>query len=164
MLKASGEFSSQKEKSKRSFPSIFPRIFFYHLLIKSVIKVEMEMQFRTLSYTQGQKPQPCSPSSASALHTPLPPDDASLSTGHVCLRSWASTPTLPCFYYLRKRDAHRCFKFLLPLAAYGIFHCPCFCSSLFSSFFWKTSQKRSLHSLAFLSHIPLNRQPTAIWL
>ena len=34
----------------------------------------------------------------------------------------------------------------------------------FLPFFWKTSQKRSLHSLAFLSHIPLNRQPTAIWL
>lgn len=101
----------------------------------------MEMQFRTLSYTQGQKPQPCSLSSASALHTPLPPDDASLATGHVRLRSWASTSTLPCFYYLRKRDAHRCFKSLLPLASYGIFHCPCFCSSLFSSFFLKNFSK-----------------------
>ena len=44
-------FQVRRKKSERSFPSIFPRIFFYHLLIKSVIKVEMEMQFRTLSYT-----------------------------------------------------------------------------------------------------------------
>ena len=97
MLLASGEFSSQKEKSKRSFPSIFPRIFFYHLLIKSVIQVEMEMQFRTLSYTQGQKPQPCSLSSASALHTPLPPDAASLSMARSTSGAGHQHPLCPAF-------------------------------------------------------------------
>lgn len=147
-------------KSKRSFPSIFPRIFFYHLL-KSVIKVEMEMQFRTLSYTQGQKPQPYTRSSMSALHSPaswlyLTLAMSTSGAGH-------QHPLCPAFT-ISGRWILIGGKSLLPLVSYGIFHCPCFCSSLFFSFFWKTSQKRSLHSLAFLSHIPLNPQPTAIWL
>lgn len=80
--------------------------------------------------------------------------------GHVHLRSWASTPSLPCFHSLRERDPHRCFKSLPPLASYGIFHCPCFCSSLFPSFFEKLLKRGvSIHWLSFLtSHSTLNPQ------
>lgn len=80
-------------KIKGWFPSIFPRIFVYHLLIKSVVKVEMEMHFSTRSYTHlPQSKAPTSHTILIELLRLLPPGKTWPSAGHAHLRGWTSSP------------------------------------------------------------------------
>ena len=152
-------FQVRRKKSERSFPSIFPRIFFYHLLIKSVIKVEMEMQFRTLSYTGTETPSlhtllnECPALSCPLMIPHCPPAMSTSGAGR-------QHPLCPAFTVSGRRILIGAVSPSYPLHLMVFSTAPVSAPASFFPFFEKLLKRGvSIHWLSFLtSHSTLNPQ------
>lgn len=145
-----------------SSPSIFFKSISLALVNKICDKSGNGIHFRITCYSHLSRSKTPNPHTLISEHMT---SSCLLTRPHHALTSPSSEAghLLLCSYHLRRRDSPWQSKSLPYPGSFWYFPLTVLLfQSLFFLFLKKKYQKRSLRSLAFLSHIPLNPQPTAI--